>query len=180
MGCPDEEYDRHLSAERADDLCFPRLSVADSPAHLPAAQPRQPARARLQGRRHDDDSFRHVRAEQYRSLPADARCDSPRAAARGAGLTRRSSGTPRRFSTTVFTLQKTATICPRFRIGDGRKDKAASGGASSKKAGALRLLNEATRKWPALHPANKTPSKRVLCQGTTLQFAEKPGETEVL
>ena len=97
-GLPDEEYDQIFPARRAHDLCFSRLSVVHSPAHLPAAQPRQPACARLQGRRHHHHSLRHVRAQQYRSLPAHARRHPPRAAAGARRSTRRSSGTPSRFS----------------------------------------------------------------------------------
>ncbi len=43
----------HLAA---GDLRLPRLSVADPPADLPAPQPPQPARARLQGGGHHDDA----------------------------------------------------------------------------------------------------------------------------
>ncbi len=78
-----------LSAGRAHDLCFSRLSVVRPPAHLPAAQPRQPARARIQGGRHHHHSLRHVRAQQHRPLPACARRHPPRAAAGAARSTRR-------------------------------------------------------------------------------------------
>ncbi len=49
---------------QADHLCVPRLSVADSPTDLPAHQPQEYSRARLQGRRHDDDAIRHGRDER--------------------------------------------------------------------------------------------------------------------
>ena len=44
---------------QADHLRLPRLPVADPPADLPADEPREPARARLQGGGHDDDAVRH-------------------------------------------------------------------------------------------------------------------------
>ena len=61
-----------LPGGRAGGLCLSRLSVGHSPAHLPAAQPRQHPRARLQGRGHDDHAVRHVRAQQHRPLPVVA------------------------------------------------------------------------------------------------------------
>jgi xylulose-5-phosphate/fructose-6-phosphate phosphoketolase len=82
-GLPDEELRPDLPAGDAGRLRLPRLSVADSPAHLPAAQPRQPPRARLQGRGHHDHALRHVRAQQHRPLPValDAIRRVPRLAA---------------------------------------------------------------------------------------------------
>ena len=50
---------RALHHRPAGRLRLPRLPVADPPAHLPAHEPRQPARARLQGGGHDDDAVRH-------------------------------------------------------------------------------------------------------------------------
>ena len=50
---------RHLHARQADGVRLPRLPVADPPADLPAHEPRQPARARLQGGGHDHDAVRH-------------------------------------------------------------------------------------------------------------------------
>jgi xylulose-5-phosphate/fructose-6-phosphate phosphoketolase len=46
-GLPDEEFDHDFSAQDADRFCVPWLSGGDSPAHISAAQPREPARARL-------------------------------------------------------------------------------------------------------------------------------------
>ena len=60
---------RALHARQADHLRLPRLSVADPPAHLSAHEPRQPARARLQGGGHHHDAVRHDGAERSRSLP---------------------------------------------------------------------------------------------------------------
>ncbi len=49
---------------QADHLRLPRLPVADPPPDLPAHEPRQPARPRLQGGGHDDDAVRHGHAER--------------------------------------------------------------------------------------------------------------------
>ena len=46
---------------QADRLRLPRLSVADPPADLPADQPPQPPRPRLQGGGHHDHAVRHGR-----------------------------------------------------------------------------------------------------------------------
>ena len=73
---------RPLHHGQADHLRLPRLSLADPPPDLPPHQPRQPARARLQGRGHDHHAVRHGGAERPRPLPPGRRRDRPRAAAR--------------------------------------------------------------------------------------------------
>ena len=70
-----------LHGRPADRLRLPRLSVADPSAHVPADEPRQPARARLQGGRHDDDAVRHGHAQRPRPLPPRDRRHRPRAGA---------------------------------------------------------------------------------------------------
>ncbi len=52
--------------------------LADPPPHLPAHQPRQHPRARLQGGGHDDDAVRHGDAQRPRPLPPRDRRDRPR------------------------------------------------------------------------------------------------------
>ena len=76
---------RALHDRPADRLRLPRLPVADPPAHLPAREPRQPARARLQGGGHDDDAVRHGDAQRPRPLPPRHGRDRPRARPRRAG-----------------------------------------------------------------------------------------------
>ena len=53
----------------AGDLRLPRLPLADPPPHLPAQEPQQPARARVQGGGHDDHPVRHVRDQRARPVP---------------------------------------------------------------------------------------------------------------
>ena len=67
-----------VHARPADRLRLPRLPVADSPPHLPAHEPRQPARARLQGGGHDDHAVRHGHAQRPRPLPPRDRRHRPR------------------------------------------------------------------------------------------------------
>ena len=74
-----------VHARPADRLRLPRLPVADPPAHLPAHEPRQPARARLQGGGHDDDAVRHGHAQRPRPLPPRDRRDRPRPGPRARG-----------------------------------------------------------------------------------------------
>ncbi len=69
----------------ADRFRLPRLSLAHPPAHLQADEPRQPARARVQGRGDDDDAFRHGHAQRPRPLPSRPGRDRPAPAARGQG-----------------------------------------------------------------------------------------------
>jgi xylulose-5-phosphate/fructose-6-phosphate phosphoketolase len=59
-------------------LCLSRVSVADPPAHVPAYEPQQPARSRLQGRGNDDDAVRHGDAERPGPVPSRDRRDRPR------------------------------------------------------------------------------------------------------
>ncbi len=81
-GLPDAEFDSLFTDRPAGRLRLPRLPVADPPPHLPAHEPRQPARARLQGGGHDDDAVRHGHAQRPRPLPPRDRRDRPRAGAR--------------------------------------------------------------------------------------------------
>ena len=86
-GLSDSRVRRALHDRPPGRLRVPRLSVADPPAHVPPHEPRQPARARLQGGGHDDDAVRHGDAERPRPLPSRHRRDRPRA--------RRSASAPR-------------------------------------------------------------------------------------
>ena len=61
-----------LHDEPARRLRLPRLPVADPPAHVPALEPRQHPRARLQGGGHDDDALRHGHAQRPRPVPPRA------------------------------------------------------------------------------------------------------------
>ncbi len=80
---------RHALHRRpAGHLRLPRLPVADPPPHLPAHEPREHPRARLQGGGHDDDAVRHGHAQRPRPLPPRDGRDRPRA--------RVSARTPRR------------------------------------------------------------------------------------
>ena len=77
-GLSDSGVRRALHDLASDRLRLPRLPVADPPAHLPAPQPREPARARLQGGGDDDDAVRHGHAQRPRPLPSRHRRDRPR------------------------------------------------------------------------------------------------------
>ena len=48
-GLPDEEFDALFTDRPADPLRVPRVPVAHPPADLPADQPPEPARPRVQG-----------------------------------------------------------------------------------------------------------------------------------
>ena len=58
-GLSDAEFDALFTTRQAGHLRLPRLPVADPPPDLPAHQPRQPARARLQGGGHHHHAVRH-------------------------------------------------------------------------------------------------------------------------
>ena len=64
------------------DLRLPRLPDADPPTDLPAHQPPELPRARLQGGGHDDDALRHGDAQRPRPLPPGDRRDRPGPGAR--------------------------------------------------------------------------------------------------
>ena len=78
-------FRRPVHEGQTGHLRLPRLSVADSPLDLPADEPHEHPRARLQGRRHDDDAVRHGRDERSRPLPSRRGRDRPAAATRLAG-----------------------------------------------------------------------------------------------
>ena len=120
-GLPDEEFDQLFPCQHTRGICLSRLSLADSPAHLPASQPREHPCARLQGRGHHNDALRHVRAQQHRPLPIalDAIRRVPRLARK---QMRPSNGIPRPSSATNCMWQKTATTCPRSRTGAGPQE----------------------------------------------------------
>ena len=61
-GMPDADFDALFTQRSSGRLRVPRLPDADPQAHVQAQQPRQLARARLQGRGHDHHALRHVRA----------------------------------------------------------------------------------------------------------------------
>ena len=71
-----------LHARPAGRLRLPRLPVADPPAHVPACEPRQPPRARVQGGGHDHDAVRHGHAQRPRPVPPRDRRDRSGAGAR--------------------------------------------------------------------------------------------------
>src|SRR5258708_3676916 len=58
-----------VHAGQAHHLRLPRLSLAHPSPRLPPPEPREPARARLQGGRHDHDPLRHDGTERHGSLP---------------------------------------------------------------------------------------------------------------
>ena len=76
---------------QAGHLQLPRISVADSSPGLPAAQPRQHACARLQGKGQHQYAAGAGDQQQYRPLQPGHGCDRPRAAAcRRSAATRKS------------------------------------------------------------------------------------------
>ena len=75
---------RALHGRPAGHLRLPRLPVAHPPADLPADEPRQPPRARLQGGGDDHDAVRHGHAERHGPVPPGHGRHRPRAGARRA------------------------------------------------------------------------------------------------
>jgi xylulose-5-phosphate/fructose-6-phosphate phosphoketolase len=73
---------RPVHRRPARDLRLSRVSGARAPAHLLAARPRQPARARVSRRGHDDDAVRHADDERPRPVPPRDRRARPRAGSR--------------------------------------------------------------------------------------------------
>ena len=93
-GLSDARLRRPVHEGQADHLRLPRLPVADPPADLPADEPQEPARPRLQGGGDDDDAVRHGGPQRPRPVPPGGGRDRPAAAA---GLPRRllQAGDPR-------------------------------------------------------------------------------------
>ncbi|CAA9526478.1 MAG: Xylulose-5-phosphate phosphoketolase @ Fructose-6-phosphate phosphoketolase, partial [uncultured Solirubrobacteraceae bacterium] len=76
---------RAVHRGQADRLRLPRLSPAHPRADLPAHEPRQPPRARLQRGGHDHDALRHGHAQRPGPLPARHGRHRPGAGAHRAG-----------------------------------------------------------------------------------------------
>src|ERR1700677_1541426 len=79
---------RAVPGRPAGDLRLPRLPLADPPADLPPARPRQPARPRLQGGRHHHHPLRYGDAERPGPLPPGHGRDRPGSRAGGLGRAR--------------------------------------------------------------------------------------------
>ncbi len=79
---------RAVPGRAAGDLRVPRVPVADPPAHLPPARARQPARPRVQGRRHHHHPVRHGHAERPGPVPPGDGRDRPGARAGRLGRAR--------------------------------------------------------------------------------------------
>ena len=86
---------RPVHQGQADHLRLPRLPVADPSPDLPADQPQEPARSRLQGRGHDDHAVRHGGPQRPRPLPPGGGRDRSAAAtgSRGPPISSRRSTT---------------------------------------------------------------------------------------
>jgi hypothetical protein len=70
-GLSETDYDSLFTKDKHIIFGFHGYQLAGPPADLPPDQP-QPARPRLQGRRHDHDRLRHAGAERPRPLPPGA------------------------------------------------------------------------------------------------------------
>ena len=76
-GLPGPRVRHAVHRRQADRVRVPRLPVAHPPAGLPPHEPRQPARAGLQGERHDHHAVRHGDAQRPRPLSPRDRRDRP-------------------------------------------------------------------------------------------------------
>ena len=119
-GLSDHEFDALFTTRPAGDLRLPRLPVAHPPADLPARQPPQPPRPRLQGGGHDDDAVRHGHAQRHGPLPPRDRRHRPRAGARRRGRPDCASTWPTSACATARTPASTATTPRRCATGPGR------------------------------------------------------------
>ena len=118
-GCRDREFDALFTTDKPVIFAYHGYPVADPPADLPADQPRQPARARLQGGGHHHDAVRHGHAQRPGPLPPGHRRHRP-----GAGAGRRGRrAAPARWSTrgrrAAATSASTARTTPGSRTGAG-------------------------------------------------------------
>ena len=79
-GLTDREFDSLFTRRQAGHLQFPRLPLAHPPPRLPPHQPRQPARARLQGAGQHQHAAGAGDRQRDRPLQPGDRRDRPRAA----------------------------------------------------------------------------------------------------
>ena len=68
-GLTDKDFDALFTTDKPIIFAYHGYPVADPPADLPPHQPRQPARARLQGGGHHDHAVRHGGAQRPGPLP---------------------------------------------------------------------------------------------------------------
>ena len=78
-GLSDVEFDELFTTDRPVIFAYHGYPLAHPPPDLPAGQPRQPPRARLQGGGHHHDPLRHGHAERPGPLPPRHGRDRPRA-----------------------------------------------------------------------------------------------------
>ena len=130
-GLPDARVRRAVHAPPAGDLRLPRLPVAHPPPDLPAHQPPQPPRARLQGGGHDDDAVRHGHAQRPRPLPPRHGRHRPRARARASAPRTCASRWSTSACATAPTRARSATTRPTCATGPGPASLLACASSSS-------------------------------------------------
>ena len=81
-GLSDRDFDAIFTKDRPIVFALPRLSMAHPSPHLSAHQPRQPARARLQGGGDRHHAVRHGHAQRPRPVPSGHRRHRSRHGAR--------------------------------------------------------------------------------------------------
>ena len=118
-GLSDRRLRHPLHHGQAGHLRLPRLPLADPPADLPAHQPRQSPRPRLQGGGNHHHAVRHGDDERHGPLPPGhgRHRPGPRPGPAGGSLRQQMVDTRRRRGGPA----STATTCPRSRAGPGRR-----------------------------------------------------------
>ena len=155
---------RHdVHAGQAGHLRLPRLPVADPPADLPAHEPRQPARARLQGGRHHQHAVRHGGHERPGPLPPGDGRDRPRAEAGAEGRVRRpdAAGQADRPQELRLPVWPGHAGDPQLEVGRHchARHHGAADGADGVKTGANDAIDSATRNRIAWGPSPSAPRR---------------------
>ena len=83
-GLSDRDFDTLFTTDRPVVFAYPRVPVADPPAHVPAREPPEHPRPRLHRGGHDHDAVRHGHAQRPRPVPPGDGRGRPCAVARGA------------------------------------------------------------------------------------------------
>ena len=165
---------RALHHVAAGDLRLPRLPVADPSPHLPADQPPQPARARLQGGGHHDHALRHGHAQRPRPLPPRDGRDRPRARARRDALRACASRWRTSACATAPIRASTATTRPTCATGPGPADQRARPRSPTPgRAASSSRCSTATT--PSCGSASSTPAVGRGADGGRGGLAELPG-----
>ena len=123
-GLSDRDFDALFTKDKPVIFAFHGYPWLIHRLDLPPDEPQEHPRARLQGRRHDDDAVRHGRAERPRPLPPGRGRDRPLAATRRRAAYFKQAIHEKLIEHKEY-IASTATTCRRSRLEMGSAEESA-------------------------------------------------------